>query len=109
MGAVSASGLAGAASTKTFPRPRHQRSAGNLDLSDTPRAFQLAHHGLRDRVGVRLLGWPRFAEVADDLPLPPASDLAVAIERRQHAFVAEVLAPCLEVLGGLAQRLSEMD
>jgi hypothetical protein len=57
-------------------------------------------HGSGDLLHVRVVGlaWP--AEIADDLPLAPAAHLPVAVEGRQDALVAKVLAPGFELLGG---------
>jgi hypothetical protein len=38
-----------------------------------------------------------IGQVANDFPLPPRRHITLAVERRLHAFMPQVLAPCLEL------------
>ena len=51
----------------------------------------------------------RISKVLNDLSLAVVTDLPVAVQRCQHAFVAQVLAPRLELLGRLATGLAHLD
>ena len=49
----------------------------------------------------------RISERPDDARLPLTGNLAIAGERRQHAFVAHVLAPSFEFLWTFAELFAE--
>ena len=72
-----------------------------------------ATHGLQYRLRHCFRFTPRLGighrQRLDDLALPARCDGAIAQERGQHALVAEVLAPCLELLGVPAKGLPKLD
>jgi len=64
---------------------------------------QLSQNFLELGIGVH-----RLCQLADDFTLSFNGDLAIARERRKHLFVAEVLAPGLELLRRAAELLAQL-
>ena len=70
---------------------------------------QFLEHCLRNFVDIRLHGRLRCCQTSYDFPLTLTRNFAITGKGRQNSFMPEVLAPRLELFGGLADILAELN
>ena len=80
--------------------PVNRVLAGSGSLQSVPPLLQGADH-MVDGLQLGAARLPSVSKMPDQFGLAMWANLAIARERRQHLLVPQILAPSLELLGGL--------